>query len=96
METEVKEVEKQVKEVEVIAKKAVEEAKKEQEVVTKSQGKTIEIRRRAVGKRQDKCREGKKNFEKERDELDALKKAERKVIDTAQKDILDADLSISR
>jgi len=85
-----------VKEVEVVAKKAVEEAKKEQEVVTKSRGATVEIRRRAVGKRQDKCKEGKKNFEKERDELDELKKAERKVIDTAQRDILDSDLSISR
>lgn len=96
MKTEVEEVEKQVKEVEVVAKKAVEEAKKEQEIVQKSQVRTVEIRRRAVGKRQDKCKEGKTNFENERNELDDLKKAERKVIDTAQRDILDADLVSSR
>lgn len=89
MEGETKEMEKTVKEIEVVSKKAIEEAKKEQETVTKRQNNVIVIRRKALGKKQDKCKEGKVNFEKERDELDQLKKDERKNIEDAQKTMLE-------
>ena len=96
MEAEVKEVEKAVKETEVIAKKAQEEAKKEQILVQKTQTATVELRRRALGKKQDKCKTGKTSFEAERDALDGAKKTERKAIDDAVKEALGADMNIAK
>lgn len=96
IETEVKEVQKQVNEVEIVAKKAREEAKKEEELVQKTREQSIVIRRRALGKKQDKCKVGKKAFEDERDATDALKKAEKKTIEDNTKAILEADMTISK
>ena len=96
METEVKAVEKAVNETEIVTKLAQEEAKKEQILVQKTQTATVELRRRALGKKQDKCKMGKTNFETERDALDAVKKTERKAIDDAVKEALAQDMAIAK
>ena len=54
------------------------------------------IRRRALGKKQDKCKMGKTAFETERDALDAVKKTERKAIDDAVKEALAQDMAIAK
>lgn len=77
METEVKEIEKQVNETEIVTKRAREEAKKEEVLVQKTRSASVEIRRRALGKKQDKCKQGKLAFETERNATDDVKKTER-------------------
>lgn len=96
METEVKEIEKQVNETEIVTKRAREEAKKEEVLVQKTRSASVEIRRRALGKKQDKCKQGKLAFETERNATDDVKKTERQTIGDQQKEVLAADMSIAK